>query len=256
MAPLRTPRGTNAQTLVCRRNLVHALLATSTASLMDAAIAATGPPVVRHDGTGTGAERVAKSLARDERLLTKGVLPIFPLVTERRDIDALLSDEASFRATILSSDADVYQRCTAASCQNRMFDRGATWFSVTLAGTPRADPAPPLTLGSLSMAYFEKLASASSDPAAVMAAAAEYSVAARDANELAIFAQKSARGGTSRGAATTPQTNEYLDRTVAATRRCAASLAQIVSYLPPPPSQSEMQRIYELVNEELVAVGR
>jgi len=223
--------------------------------------------LVNADGS-EGSFSIATSLAIDKRLLSKGVLPVFPLVVERRDIEALLADESAFRSKLVSGafTNENDQRCTAASCKDRLPQMPATVYSATIAGTPRSEPAPPLTLGSLSTGYFETLAAASSNPDAVMAAAKEYSMAARDANELALFVQRSSSESSSRTtsdqsesssrttsdqSASSPQAVEYLDGTVEATRRCAASLAQVAALLPPQPSQVVVDRLYAEENERL-----
>lgn len=235
-----------------RRGAMQAacLLLAAATTRMDAATASSGAPIDT-GAAGTGAARLAFSVARDERLMAKGVLPIFPLLTEQRDIKQLLADESAFRTIVLSADSEVDRRCTAASCKARaekpptfsLPQRLAEWTAT--GGTPRSEPAPPLTLGSLSLQYFETLAAASSNATAVMEAARAYTVAARDANELALFAVKSTRGSNKEDSLRQQlKTAEYLEGTVAAMERCASSLAQIVSLLPPQPSREEVERLY------------
>ena len=154
-----------------RRTFTHVFVLAATAAVQSMGAAAATVDVPSDDGN--GAARLAVSLERDKRLSANGVLPMFPLATEQRDIRTLLGDEAAFRAKVVSTEEyplqdEPYGRCTSTSCKARALPENkmpSTLFSATIAGTPRSDPAPPLALGSLSDPYFETLAGASRDPA-------------------------------------------------------------------------------------------
>ena len=85
------------------------------------------------------------------------------------------------------------------------------------------------------------------DGAALRAAAKSYIREARDADELIAFAMKSSREA---------ERDEYLDGGLAALRRCAEALRQIVALLPSNAIAGEKARALREQTDSLTSLGR
>lgn len=239
-------------TFAARRRLLQAfLLASSVRNSPVLHAAATGARAfsayemeMERAEPGMPAARVAAALARDEALLAKGVLPMYPLLSERRDIAALLEDEAAFRARILARPG-----ASSSSKRGQAARTPALATQITRMGTQKVEP-PPLSLGALALGYFERLSTAAADPTAVMAAAREYQAAAREANALAELAQRN------RDSADSPRVGEYLRGMCEATRRSAASLDRVVALLPAQRQPLSADAVDRLIAAEQERTGR